>query len=106
EGTVVSNIFIWHGERQQSAETNNVRWSGTNQWFTLTNTDGLLQIASSRRVYVRAFHTEPDDTSEITPEPVHLLTFTCSRTNPIVYDIEHVAGEPTLFRVELRRFLP
>jgi hypothetical protein len=103
---MVSNTFLWHGDLQQRIDTNQFSWSGTNQSILLTNRNGLLQIRSASPLYARAFQVESGITNEITPEPVHLLTFTASPTNSVLYDIEHVGKEPTLFRVDLRRFVP
>jgi len=45
---------------------------------------------------------EQGQTNEFTPEPSHLLTFTCSPTNSVEYDVNHVEGEPSFLRVDLR----
>jgi hypothetical protein len=100
---VVSNTFWWHGEHQR-IETNQLTWSGTNQLVLPPNRDGFLEIASSHPLYVRVFQGEPGQTNDITPEPAHLLAFIASPTNSVEYAVEHAGGEPTLFRVDVRRF--
>lgn len=103
---VVSTTLLWHGERQPRIQTNYLRWSGTNRTVFAPDRDGYLEIRSSRPVYVRAFQAAQGQTNEITPEPDHILTFMCSPTNSVEYDVDHVGQEPTLFRVDLRRSLP
>jgi hypothetical protein len=100
---VVSNTLWWHGERQEQTETNFFAWSGTLKTNLVPNRDGLLQISSSRPVFVRAFQADQGQTNEITPEPDHLLTFTCSPTNFVDYDVDHAGNGFTLFRLDLRR---
>jgi hypothetical protein len=102
----VSNVLLWHGELQRSIQTNQLTWFGTNHTLLSSNRDGLLQISSSRPVFVRTFQAEPGLTNEITPQLVHLLTFTSSPTNSVDYDVDHAGQEPTLFRIEVRRFTP
>jgi hypothetical protein len=97
---------LWYGELQPEVETNQLTWSGTNQTVLLPNRDGLLLISSSRPVYVRAFQADQVQTNEITPQPIHVLAFTCSPTNSVEFDVEHIGQEPTLFRLDLRRLIP
>jgi hypothetical protein len=100
---VISNQTWWHAVEQARLETNGFAWSGTNGTYTVTNRDGLLEISSSRAVYVRAFQVEAGVTNEITPAPTHQVAFTITATNDVAYEVEHVRGEPTLFRLEVRR---
>lgn len=106
ETQLVSTTLLWHGERQPWIQTNHLRWSGTNRTVFAPDRDGYLEIRSSRPIYARAFQAAQGQTNEITPEPGHILTFMCSPTNSVEYDIDHVGQEPTLFRVDLRRCLP
>jgi hypothetical protein len=102
----VSSTFLWHGQQQQRIETNQLTWSGSTETESPFNGDGLMQISSSRPVYVRAFQADSGRTNEITPEPDHLLTFTCSPTNTVEYSVDHIGQEPTFFRIDIRRSLP
>lgn len=103
---VVSNTVLWHGELQRSIQTNQFAWLGTNFTVLTSNRDGLLQISSSRPVFVQTFQVDGGQTNEITPQPVHLLTFTAGPTNSVDYDVAHAGEEPTLFRAEVRRYIP
>ena len=102
----VTNTLVWHPELQERLQTNEVTWFGTNQSLLLTNRNVLLRFCSSTRVYGRVFVKDSGDENELTPEPVHVLTFTCSPTNDVDYAVEHAGSEPTLFKVELRRLTP
>ncbi len=100
---VMTNTLIWHPALQPRIDTNVLTWTGPNHILALTNQGGLLEIRSSRPVYIRAFRVQPSLTNEVTPEPTHLLAFTVSPTNVLEYDIQHVQHTPTLFRIEVRR---
>jgi len=100
---VIANSFSWYGWQQQETQTLQLTWSGTNQIVAFTNNNGLLMVGASAPLYLRLFLVEDGRTNEVTPEPVHLLAFMCTPTNPVEYVIDHVNDAPTLFRVDLRR---
>ncbi len=100
---VIANSFSWCGWQRQENQTFQITWSGPNQIVALTNQNGLLRVGSSAPLYLRLLLVDDGQTNEVTPEPVHLLAFTCSPTNSVEYLVEHVNGSPTLFRVDLRR---
>jgi hypothetical protein len=99
---VVSSELLWHGEHQRR-ETNHLTWSDKAQVVLPENRDGFLEISSSQRAYVRAFQVESGKTNEVTPDAVHLPTFTASPTNAVEYAVEHAGNDSTLFRIDLRR---
>jgi hypothetical protein len=81
-------------------------WQPRGRDLEFSNLDLRSAIDSrgeSRPVNLRAFQIAPGQTNEITPNPVHLLTFTASPTNAVEYAVDHAGSEPTLFRVDLRR---
>lgn len=102
---VVSSTLVLHAERHP-VEIGQPIWTGTNQTHLASGSEGLLEVGSSRPVYVRAFQAHREETNEITPEPVRLLEFTVSSTNSIEYAVHHTGQESTLFRLDLRRFCP
>ncbi len=99
----VSNTLLWHADLERQIRTNRLVWSRSNVVVLPPRSDALLQVNSSRPVYVRALHAEGGCTNDITPDPIHLLMFTCSPTNSVEYPIEHIGQEPTPFRLEVRR---
>ncbi len=98
----VSTVLSWHGELQQRCETNFLTWAGASLTVLPPIGDGILEIRSSRPVYVRAFQVGLGQTNEVTPEPLDLLTFHIEPANPLEFALEHAASEPTLFRLDLR----
>ncbi|MCS7337183.1 MAG: hypothetical protein NZ739_02960 [Verrucomicrobiae bacterium] len=103
---VIANSLSWRGWALDQAQTVEVTWSGTNHVLVLTNRHGLLRVGSSAPLYLRLLLAEGNRTNDVTPEPLQLLTFTCSGTNPVTYAVEHVDESRTLFRVDLRRPVP
>lgn len=105
ESETVSSALLWHSGRQP-VETNWFNWSGTNQALLPANREGFIEITASRPVSVRSFLVEPGRTNEITPEALHITTFTVSPTNTLEYVVEHTGRQHSFMRVDLRRFTP
>ena len=102
---VVSCELRWHGSGP-GIETNSLSGSGPLQIPLAHRGDGFLEVAATQPVHARLLRDDADGITDITPGPVHVLTFTASPTNAVEYVFEHAATERTLVRIDLRRFTP
>lgn len=76
--------------------------------FELPAEGGLLEIRSPRTMALRVFRGSQGragvaDLQEITPQPSYLRTYLADARQTIEYDVVHLAGRSTPFRIALRR---
>ncbi len=95
-------IIRWYGENITE------RWqarvpsgSGTSQLGKTFNS-GQLEIVAPAPLVIRAWGTSGDTRLELTPKPLHIRSYLVNSSGTLDIDIDHVAGQPTPFRVDIR----
>lgn len=76
------------------------RWSG--------NVDGgLLEVVAPRPLIVKAVREQKGGAPlDLVPEPLYLRLYRLEPGLPLEFAVAHVGGQPTLWRVDLRRAAP
>lgn len=96
----------WIGRLITDRKQTGVVWRGDGTTLDADWKGGLLEVAASGGLTVRAFLMQGEDKEqEITPQAMYLRAFAAQQENPVEFSVDHVGNDPTPFRVDIRQAL-